>query len=334
MKSTGFRTVVISFFMLCHLSGQGQDVHFSQFNNSPLLVNPALAGEFQGNGRFMLNYRNQWSSITNNPYTTFASAYDRTFLRKILSAGVMAFTDKAGDAGMGITQVNLMLASRVDISETQYLKLGINGAWSQQSLNLSGLTWNSQFNGAIIDPNLYSGEEFLNEKFSYADFSTGVLWGCVFRNQSELRAGLAAYHITGPVFTDFSRVAQLPVRWCAYAGMAYPLPDKEVIIYPSLLAMIQGTNREFQAGGAARFMFDISSRYTGYYRASYLYLGAYYRYGDAVIAYARLDFKSQFNIGISYDINLSGLSAASNAGGGIEISLSLILPEKSSFKLQ
>jgi type IX secretion system PorP/SprF family membrane protein len=282
----------------------------------------------------MLNYRNQWSSVTNNPFTTYAFAYDRSFLSEILSVGVVAFSDKAGDAGMGTTQANLMIASKVEIDETQYLKLGINIAWSQQSLNLSRLTWNSQFNGTIIDPNLNSGEVFSHDKFSYSDFSTGILWNHVLKYQAEVNAGLAAYHVISPVFATFSGVERLPIRWCAYANLAYPIQGKEVVLYPSILAMMQGSYREIMAGGAARFIFNLNSLYTGYLKASYLYLGAYYRYGDAIIAYARLDYKSQVNMGISYDINISGLSTASNAGGGIEVSLTFILPEKPKFKLE
>jgi type IX secretion system PorP/SprF family membrane protein len=331
MKASAIQSYIVGLFMLLCASGIGQDVHFSQVSNTPLLVNPALAGEFLGNNRFMLNYRNQWSSVTNNPFTTFAFAYDRSFLKDILSVGAVAFSDKAGDAGMGTTQVNLMIASKVEIDETQYLKLGINAAWSQQSMNLSKLTWNSQFNGTIIDPNLNSGEIFSHERFSYSDFSTGILWDHVLRNQVELNAGLAAYHVISPVFATFSEVERLPIRWCAYANLVYPL---QVVFYPSILAMIQGPYREIMAGGAARFIFNLNSLYTGYLKASYLYLGAYYRYGDAIIACARLDYKSQFNMGISYDVNISGLSTASNAGGGFEVSLTFILPEKPKFKLE
>jgi hypothetical protein len=43
---------------------QGQDLHFSQFYEFPLLRNPALAGIFNGNFRFTGAYRNQWQSVT------------------------------------------------------------------------------------------------------------------------------------------------------------------------------------------------------------------------------------------------------------------------------
>ena len=42
----------------------GQDLHFSQFYNSPLTTNPANTGFIpDADYRIGVNYRNQWSSI-------------------------------------------------------------------------------------------------------------------------------------------------------------------------------------------------------------------------------------------------------------------------------
>ena len=57
------------FFPLIALKCYGQDPHFSQFFEAPLLRNPSLAGIFTGDIRFQMVYRNQWQSIT-NPYQT------------------------------------------------------------------------------------------------------------------------------------------------------------------------------------------------------------------------------------------------------------------------
>ena len=51
------------------LTANSQDLHFSQFMNSPLLINPANTG-FIPDGDFRLgaNYRNQWASVSAFPY--------------------------------------------------------------------------------------------------------------------------------------------------------------------------------------------------------------------------------------------------------------------------
>jgi type IX secretion system PorP/SprF family membrane protein len=334
MKKTRSPVIGVLFFLTVFHAGLSQDVHFTQNDHTPLLINPALAGEFLGNGRFILNYRNQWSGMTGNPYTTYAFSFDKSFYEKMLSAGIMAFQDKAGDAGMGITQVIASVASKVKTSENGYLKLGINGAWSQQSLNMNHLTWNSQFNGTVIDPSQNSGETFSNEKFSYIDLSTGLIWFHEFRNNLELTAGISAFHLSRPVYDFFSSTERLNIRWCMHADLKMPMTDKKIMLSPSVLIMMQGPYREISLGTTARFTFNFNSRYTGYYKASYLYLGAYYRYRDAIMACARINHKNQFIVGISYDMNISGLSDVSYSGGGTEVSISYIIPEKALFRLK
>ena len=44
---------------------RAQDPNFSQFFASPLTLNPALTGKFDGSVRVAGNYRNQWPTIEN-----------------------------------------------------------------------------------------------------------------------------------------------------------------------------------------------------------------------------------------------------------------------------
>ena len=58
-----------------------QDVHFSQFYQTPLFVNPALTGAFSGNQRLILNYKDQWTSF-GSPFKTYAFQFDASILKK------------------------------------------------------------------------------------------------------------------------------------------------------------------------------------------------------------------------------------------------------------
>ena len=64
------------------------------------------------------------------------------------------------------------------------------------------------------------------------------------------------------------------------------------------------------------------SQYTGYYRNVNLYLGAFYRVGDAVVVMSKILVKGAYGIGLSYDFNISPLVSASRYKGGFELSLS------------
>ena len=51
-----------------------------------------------------------------------------------------------------------------------------------------------------------------------------------------------------------------------------------------------------------------------------LYLGSWFRFGDAIIPYVGLEF-GEFHLGATYDVNVSSLKPASNMRGGAELSL-------------
>ena len=56
-----------------------QDIHFTQYYNSPLNVSPALTGVFQQDMRIALNWRNQWRSVPVD-YRTYSAAFDTKFM--------------------------------------------------------------------------------------------------------------------------------------------------------------------------------------------------------------------------------------------------------------
>jgi hypothetical protein len=72
-------------------------------------------------------------------------------------------------------------------------------------------------------------------------------------------------------------------------------------------------------------MLKEASKYTGIYKESALSLGAHYRVGDAVIPSLLLEMGS-FAVGIGYDLNVSGLKAATQSRGGMEVSIRYISP--------
>lgn len=76
-KATAMRKLILIGLMLSGfiIDAHAQDPHFSQFFASPLTLNPALTGKFDGNLRATGNYRNQWPTI-NRAFTTTTVSVD------------------------------------------------------------------------------------------------------------------------------------------------------------------------------------------------------------------------------------------------------------------
>ncbi len=70
-------------FIPISIFAKAQDPHFSQFFASPLTLNPAFTGKFDGTFRVAGNYRNQWPAF-NNVYTTYTVSVDFDILRNKL----------------------------------------------------------------------------------------------------------------------------------------------------------------------------------------------------------------------------------------------------------
>ncbi|MFM9911534.1 MAG: type IX secretion system membrane protein PorP/SprF, partial [Chitinophagaceae bacterium] len=68
------------FFCLILSTVKAQDPNFSQFFVSPLTLNPALTGKFNGDFRIAGNYRDQWPSIS-KAFITSTVSLDGPILR-------------------------------------------------------------------------------------------------------------------------------------------------------------------------------------------------------------------------------------------------------------
>ena len=73
MKKTFLHLSVCCAILLSVVTAHAQDIHFSQFYQSPLNLNPAMTGVMNCNHRLVANYRNQWASILKkNAYNTIS----------------------------------------------------------------------------------------------------------------------------------------------------------------------------------------------------------------------------------------------------------------------
>ena len=153
----------------------GQDVHFGQFYNAPLVINPANAGDIEGDQRLVLIHREQWRSL-GSPFRTSAFSYDLPVLAgklgggRYLGIGVSAFSDKAGSTRFGDTQANLSVSYAIKSGEESLIAFGLQGGYGQRSAVLDGMRWDSQYNSAGYNPDLPTNESIANSRSSFPAF--------------------------------------------------------------------------------------------------------------------------------------------------------------------
>lgn len=328
---------------------KAQDIHFSQFNENPSLVNPALTGQTHVIKASAI-YRDQWRSVT-VPYKTFGASiemklkannwekqgnhatmkFKKSFSRNAL--GLSFFSDKAGDGNMGTTQANLSYATFIPISDKGSLSLGLQASVVQRKVDYTKLLWNDQYGANGYDNTLDAGETFTNGNFIYPDFAAGLLYSYGFNekaiganNQFKMDIGASMYHLASPKQKYLTETSErLLSKYVVHGKFLIGIRNTNFSLAPSYIFQLQGSTKEFIAGSMFRYNFKEDSKYTGYVKGSTFSIGAFYRNKDAMIAQAMLEF-GQYAIGCSYDINTSGLNKVSTSRGGFEIFLKFVTP--------
>jgi type IX secretion system PorP/SprF family membrane protein len=318
---------LVAAFVLLAMRGDAQDVHFSQFYNSPLTLNPALSGAIQGDQRFALIHRSQWQSM-GAPFRTFSFSYDAPLFRgkmsgRYLGIGGNGYSDKAGNTGFGDTQANLSVAYGLKSTNDAVLAFGLQGGYGQRSATLEGMRWDAQYDGSGYDPSRSTNESMSSSSTGFVDLSAGVIWQKWNNNEIQWTIGAGVFHMNEPSVGLFGSTNDRLFRRYTVHG-ATRITTKKWVILPKFYASQQGGSREIVAGGLLHRRIGIDSRYTTDKTSSSFYLGVFYRYGDAIIPSMLIEYKRMLVIGVSYDINISALRAATGMRGGMELTLQYV----------
>jgi type IX secretion system PorP/SprF family membrane protein len=317
---------------------KAQDVHFSQFYMAPLFMNPALAGA-QHDIEAILNYKNQWQSVS-APFRTYAASYDMRITKShgkkgFWAVGINAFSDDDGTAAVTTTQANLTVAYQVVVSQYSVIGAGIQGGYAQRSINPSSFQWGDQYDGMAYNGSLPSNEPVMSNSLGYADLGAGINWSydntagsinVTDNHDLKADAGFAMYHLTQPKYSFYGDNEKLYIRYVLHGSVLFCLPNSNIGFVPGVFYAMQGPAYELYAGTLIRYKLKQDSKYTGIYKNAALYLGGYYRMADAGVISFMLEY-SKFSVGISYDINTSGLNTASYGKGGLELSLRFVNPD-------
>jgi type IX secretion system PorP/SprF family membrane protein len=292
-----------------------QDIHFSQFFETPLLRNPALAGIFKGDIRLQLVYRDQWGSVTDGYKTGSLNGEYKLPVGKaddFVTVGGQILFDRAGTAALTQTSFQPVINYHKSLSTeyNRYLSLGFMGGIVNRSFDRSKIITD--------DPN---GEPTVTPSYTYLDGSVGLSYNSNLSQNPEdnFYLGVAYHHFTKPKNSFFRDPSiKLNPKWTGSAGFRFGVAE---YAYVSILAdySIQENYTETVVGALYGLKIgpEIENpKYT-------IHAGAFIRWSDALIPVVKLDY-APFSFAFSYDVNISKLKPYSYGRGGYELSLSYI----------
>ena len=315
------KPLLLAILLLVTFAANAQDPHFSQFFASPLTLNPALTGKFDGTLRVAGNYRNQWPAF-NNVYTTSTLSVDFPIFKKRLpdydtwGIGILALTDKAGGGVLTNNYLGVSTSYHKALDEDGFQQLGIGfqGTYGQKRLNTDNLKFEDQltpFGFTGVTQDVFSDQ---NVNINYLDINAGLLFTSSTNEDNNFYVGASMYHINRPKESFKGGTWNISPRTTISAGGYFPVAEN-MTLHTSGIYQIQNKATEINFGGALAIAIDPESE-----NPSNFYIGSWYRVNDALIPYLGLEF-SGLRLGATYDVNTSSLKAGSESRGGMEISL-------------
>jgi len=189
---------------------------------------------------------------------------------------------------------------------------------NHKRVDISKLNFDTQFNGYTFDENLGTGEIFNTTSMTNFNLALGLIYTYKPEKRKELVAGIGWFNMTTPKqsFMNNGDVKR-DKRMVIHAKGNYPL-NYQLDIQPGIFTQFQGKYKELVIGSNIKYIYkDLKGEFIA------PYAGLWYRNLDATYIVAGLYYNNWIG-GVSYDINVSELTPASNVRGGFEFSLQYI----------
>lgn len=306
-------------FSFCFLQIKAQDHLYSQFFNAPIYLNPSLTGQFDGDFRLGMIYRNQWSALGGD--LSYVNAAADVYVPK-LSGGVGLSVTRSSEGVAYLVKNNIAVTYSYSVGGDDFsAHFGIQAGFTNRNIDWSKLVFGDQIDrrtgyipGSISSAQLPD----ISSKFFF-DPAAGVNF--IYRNAM---VGASLYHINKPDESFSNTQARLPMRMAINASMKIPLSynynymeDEGAFIIPSVVYYKQGNVSSISAG--AQF------KYRGFNT------GVWYRTNqnggsDAVVLSLILDVflrrrdTEKIRVGLSHDATTSKLNYT-NTSGTSEVSV-------------
>lgn len=310
--------VALISLVLSYIQTSAQDHIYSQFFNAPVYLNPALNGQFNGDLRLNMIYRNQWSTIPGD-LTYLTASIDYQIPQFGGGIGLMFNRSNEGTAYLTKNSVSSTYSYSIG-SDAYILSFGVQAGIANNKIDQTKLIFYDQIDAGMgFIPGSSSAITNLqyNNRF-YFDSGAGI--NLVLGN---LMLGGAVQHLNRPDVSFTGSKSLLALRTTAHGSYRISLGDSDYesdgsYIIPSVV--VYEHNKSVSMSGGLQF------------KRQSMNAGVWYRSNkrdgnDALVVSLIFDLftnsykDEKIRIGISHDATTSKLNYA-NTSGTTEGSLS------------
>ncbi|RYF23565.1 MAG: type IX secretion system membrane protein PorP/SprF [Flavobacteriales bacterium] len=249
------RIIVCVLFCVFYLGSFAQDQLYSQFFNAPIYLNPSLTGQFDGDFRLNMIYRNQWSSLGGD--MSYINASADVYVPKL--AGGVGISFNRGTEGVAyLTKNNIAATYSYSVGDDDFsASFGLQAGFTNRSIDWSRLVFSDQIdrNTGYVPGSISSAQLPDVESKFFFDPAAGVNF--IYRNAM---VGASMYHINRPDESFSGTQARLPMRIAINASFKMPLSqglnyleDDGAFLIPSVVMYRQGNVTSLSAGAQFKY---------------------------------------------------------------------------------
>lgn len=316
---TCFVKALLAVGCLLHSPLFSQDIHFSNWQMSPLNLNPAQTGMFEGDGRLIFNYRTQWRSVQ-VPYNTFSFGGDFNLNKPLIkgtqeAVGLVFNHDAAGDGKYTVTDFKVPFNHKFSFRKDSGLTIafGVLAGVSNVKIDPNRLSYDRQWDGDAYNGGLQNGENFQLLSKVYADVALGTVIQKQISQKWLASVGYGISHINQPNISFYNtKGITLKPRHNESLQLKYSFSN----ISSVMLEYYGNQQQKFRENLAGLTYYHTIEPKTG----TIVNIGFFNRFGDAMVTTLGLQH-SNMRLQGSYDYNYSAFKRATNGRGAFEISL-------------
>jgi hypothetical protein len=307
-----------SFFFL---ASKGQDLHYADVQSMNLWYNQSLKLNKQKDIRFnfrdikyqsLLAFRNS-SIMVNVPFAKKAAdGFDKKSFLSATAAGSFDKSNKGvfkNNTGM----LGLSFSQRLSANEL-YLSVGFQGSHTNTRLGeLGGRFFPDQFDQYGPVPSVSRDPLRAGRSYGWTSINTGL---SIFQNTEtvEWYTGASIRHLNRP-YTDELKTKDFRLKSTLGVQAGFTVKNELNQFGMYGISNWKAEAAEYLIGAKVQHSLDNPSNS---YEGSSISIGLAFRVKDAVIPNLQLQL-NKTTIGIHYDINISGLSAAGFSRQGVEL---------------
>lgn len=305
-------------FGLFTQTSTAQDIHYSQFYNPVLILNPGKTGIFNGDKRLLFSYRDQWASVP-VPWRTFTASYDQKFYPKssdshFFSGGLSFNYDRQGDSRLNLSNLNLLGSYSKILNPRNIFTIGIALGYATRGFNPSDLTWDSQWTGSAFDNSIGSGETFDAERIHFFENAIGLNYRWQRSSRNKFDIGVGMYHALEPGVAFYTNDdIKLPRRLNASITYQTPLSEKLDI---QVNGLGQRQNEYSELLGNALLKIYMNQEKRG--KEFQLHLGAGYRTSRSWFPIVAIEMQNRYYVSFNLERDISAFEVETNGKAGFE----------------